>query len=365
MANINKDRVKETSVTLGLGTITLAGAETGFQSFAAVGDGNTVEYAIVGTNEWEVGTGVYTAVGTTLSRLTVRASSNAGALVNFTEVTKTVFVTMSAYQFDQKAPLVHTHDARYYQQTQFISTSAGAGDASKPVILDAGGQIDASMVNDADISHLNITNIGTNSHLQIDTHLADATKHRIINDAGTSLTELWSASKISGDLSGKEPTFTKNTGFNKNLGTITGTVSEGNHLHTATYEPKNTNIQSHISSTANPHTVTKAQVGVDTFGIQFSLDVGENATFTLDQNADFAYTIDTAYYQTVSGTITANVKINGVSIAGLSALALATTEANSTATAANSVAAGAKVTVVTTVDATAVKASLKLKCTRV
>jgi len=33
-----------------------------------------------------------------------------------------------------------------------------------------------------------------------DTHIADATKHRIINDAGTSLTELWSASKISTEI---------------------------------------------------------------------------------------------------------------------------------------------------------------------
>lgn len=34
------------------------------------------------------------------------------------------------------------------------------------------------------------------------------------------------------------------------------------HNHDAAYEPKNTNIQSHISSTSNPHAVTKAQVGL-------------------------------------------------------------------------------------------------------
>ena len=33
-------------------------------------------------------------------------------------------------------------------------------------------------------------------------------------------------------LDGKENTFSKNTGFNKNLGTTAGTVSEGNHTHT-------------------------------------------------------------------------------------------------------------------------------------
>ncbi|PIC65328.1 hypothetical protein CSV79_01515 [Sporosarcina sp. P13] len=35
-----------------------------------------------------------------------------------------------------------------------------------------------------------------------------------------------------------------------------------NHKHDADYEPKNSNIQSHISNKANPHGVTKAQVGL-------------------------------------------------------------------------------------------------------
>lgn len=36
---------------------------------------------------------------------------------------------------------------------------------------------------------------------------------------------------------GAEPAFSKNTGFNKNFGTISGTVAEGDHLHDGTYEP--------------------------------------------------------------------------------------------------------------------------------
>jgi hypothetical protein len=36
-------------------------------------------------------------------------------------------------------------------------------------------------------------------------HLDDATKHRLINDAGIAVTDLWSASKIAGELAGKEP----------------------------------------------------------------------------------------------------------------------------------------------------------------
>lgn len=93
------DRVKETTTTAGTGTITLAGAATGFQSFAVVGNGNTTYYTIAGqnTSEWEVGIGTYTASGTTLSRDTVLASSaGAPTKTNFSAGTKDVFVTYTA-----------------------------------------------------------------------------------------------------------------------------------------------------------------------------------------------------------------------------------------------------------------------------
>ena len=95
MALVIKDRVKETSTTTGTGTFTLAGAATGFQSFAAIGDGNTTFYTIVlvGGNEWEVGIGTYTSSGTTLSRGTILSSSNSGNAVDFSAGTKDVFVT--------------------------------------------------------------------------------------------------------------------------------------------------------------------------------------------------------------------------------------------------------------------------------
>ncbi len=95
MALVLKDRVKETTATTGTGTVTLAGAAAGFQSFVVVGDGNQTFYAIVDavTGDWEVGVGTYTASGTTLSRTTVVSSSNAGSLVPFTAGTKDVFVT--------------------------------------------------------------------------------------------------------------------------------------------------------------------------------------------------------------------------------------------------------------------------------
>lgn len=93
------DRVLETSTSTGNGTITLAGAVLGYQSFSAIGNGNTTYYTIAGVNtsEWEVGIGTYTSSGTTLSRDTVLASSAGGTTkVSFSAGLKNVFVTYPA-----------------------------------------------------------------------------------------------------------------------------------------------------------------------------------------------------------------------------------------------------------------------------
>ena len=96
MALVLADRVKESSTTTGTGTITLAGADAGFQTFAAVGNGNTTYYCIAhqNSNEFEIGIGTYTSSGTTLSRDTVLVSTNSDAKVDFSSGTKDVFVTV-------------------------------------------------------------------------------------------------------------------------------------------------------------------------------------------------------------------------------------------------------------------------------
>jgi hypothetical protein len=98
MPLVVRDRVNETSTTAGTGTFTLAGAVTGFQSFSAIGNGNTTYYTIAaqGGSQWEVGIGTYTSSGTTLSRDTVLSSSTGGSKVDFTAGTKNVFVTYPA-----------------------------------------------------------------------------------------------------------------------------------------------------------------------------------------------------------------------------------------------------------------------------
>ena len=100
MALIVNDRVKETSTTTGTGTLNLAGAETGYESFVSgIGTGNTTYYAIElnSANEFEVGIGTVTdASPDTLSRDTVISSSNSDSKVDFSAGTKNVFCTLPA-----------------------------------------------------------------------------------------------------------------------------------------------------------------------------------------------------------------------------------------------------------------------------
>ena len=91
MSLVLADRVRQTSTTTGSGTFTLDGSVTGFQSFSAIGDGNTTYYTITLDAQWEVGIGTYSAG--TLTRDTV-ISSSTGSKIVFGAGTKDVFVTL-------------------------------------------------------------------------------------------------------------------------------------------------------------------------------------------------------------------------------------------------------------------------------
>jgi hypothetical protein len=95
MALVIADRVRETSTTTGTGTLTLAGAVPGFQTFStAIGNTNTCYYTIVNGSEYEIGLG--TVAAGTLARTTVLKSSNANAAVDFSAGSKDVFGTYPA-----------------------------------------------------------------------------------------------------------------------------------------------------------------------------------------------------------------------------------------------------------------------------
>ena len=95
MALVLLDRAQETATAVTTVSFTLTGASTGYQTLAAVGNGNTTYYGSTDGTNWETGIGTYSSTGPTLTRTTVLASSNAGAAVTFSGAV-TVWVDYSA-----------------------------------------------------------------------------------------------------------------------------------------------------------------------------------------------------------------------------------------------------------------------------
>ena len=152
MALITNERVKETTATTGTGTVTLAGAVTHFEAFSAIGNTNTTYYCIVHENtsydEWEVGYGVYTSSGTTLTRTAV-TSSNGDALVSFTAGTKSVFCTLPA----EKGVIKDTSGNLVYGDGTATGFMTDVVDDTSPTLggdLDVGAY-DITSASDADI----------------------------------------------------------------------------------------------------------------------------------------------------------------------------------------------------------------------
>ena len=95
MALVLLDRVQQTGTANTTVSFTLSGSVTGYQSFTAIGNGNTTYYAATDTSgNWEAGIGTY-ATGGTLTRTTILSSSNSGSAVTFSG-TVNVFVTYPA-----------------------------------------------------------------------------------------------------------------------------------------------------------------------------------------------------------------------------------------------------------------------------
>jgi hypothetical protein len=91
------DRVKESSITEGIGSVVLAGSFGSFQSFSTgIGDGNTTYYCIENGTRWEVGQGSYNQGMNSLSRDLIFDSSVGGATKISLEGPSVVFCTLPA-----------------------------------------------------------------------------------------------------------------------------------------------------------------------------------------------------------------------------------------------------------------------------
>lgn len=134
MAFKTDERVYETWTGTGTGTITLAGAITGYQTFASItgiANGDRVPYTIEKPNaaEWETGIGTYNTG--TLARTTILRSSNANAAVNFSSGTKNVFCQPPAAKM-----LLADHDGVVDMPGGKLKFPATQSPSSDPNVLD-------------------------------------------------------------------------------------------------------------------------------------------------------------------------------------------------------------------------------------
>ena len=184
MALVLADRVLETTAVAGTGTASLLGAQSGYQAFSVIGNGNTTYYTIVDNTNfaWEVGIGTYNTG--TLTRDTVLSSSNGGALVYFASGTKDIFldlpsekVLLTAGDVTGPASAVDSNFAAFnlttgklikdsgYNASTFATAAQGAkadtavqpgslgtaaylnaGSANGVATLDAGGKVPVSQI---------------------------------------------------------------------------------------------------------------------------------------------------------------------------------------------------------------------------
>jgi len=91
------DRVCETTLTTGTGSVTLSGAKPGYSTFSsAFVNTDQVYYCITDSSSgWETGIGTFLTSGPTLQRTTVITSSNANAAVSWSSGSKDVFCTVT------------------------------------------------------------------------------------------------------------------------------------------------------------------------------------------------------------------------------------------------------------------------------
>jgi hypothetical protein len=150
-----------------------------------------------------------------------------------TVLTKAILDTLTGGS-STDATSLHSHDSRYYTKGQFINASTGMSDAAKPVLTDARGKFNPSFYQQNDIVHGNLSGLTSDDHPQYhnDTR-GDARYYRQIQFIASSSGAPDASKPIKTNASGKlDPTFLDITASQHNdlAGIQGGSPTERYHL---------------------------------------------------------------------------------------------------------------------------------------
>lgn len=129
MAHVRAFFVFETTTKTLTGDYTLAGAVAGFQQFSDVmSNGDTCTYAVSqyddATGElidWETGLGTYNSGPDTLTRTTIKDSSNGGSAVSWGTGTKNIYITQA-----EDDPMIGSNNGSEFTSASAVRSNIGA-----------------------------------------------------------------------------------------------------------------------------------------------------------------------------------------------------------------------------------------------
>ena len=207
------NRAKMTIASGGAGDITLGTAVDGYQTFADAGvsDTDVVRYTIEDGDDWEIGTGVYTASGTTLARTPTESSNSGNAITATTD--SVVFVTAAAADL---GPTVHSTIDDLIAQTGMTvgDTALVTGTNRLYMYTTSGWFLVATMTNTSPSA---ITGAAANYALATD---GTATVITLASTDPEGFPITFSHTVSTGSL-GSTATVTQGTGANANVFTVT------------------------------------------------------------------------------------------------------------------------------------------------